>query len=271
MQYSQKLFDDNKKLIYAWFSSMFTRVDVLIYADASRTDLISIAERIETEIERIESFANRFDENSEISRLNRNAFIEEFVMSEELFDILTECQLYSGQVGGLFDITVNSHNDFRGGIEAISLNRENHSIRFLHPDLQLDLSGFIKGYSLRVVRELLKKEHIDNALINAGNSSILALGNHPNGKGWKIRHPDMNTKNDCVLFNECLTTSGNSEQTKWPVVNPHSGKTIVKKQSVSVITPDPAIGEILSTALYIAGNNEKEMILNQFQAREMVW
>lgn len=271
MHYSQKIFDENKKIFYAWFSAMFTRVDIIIFAAASRDDLISIAERIETEIERIESFSNRFDENSELSHINRNAFVEEISVSEELFYILTECVFYNRQTDGFFDITVNSLNDFREGMGAISLIPENHSIKFLHPDIQLDLSGFIKGYSLRAVCALLKNENIDNALINVGNSSILALGNHPYGIGWKIRHPDVETKNDCVLLNECLSTSGNKEQTKWPVVNPHTGETISKKLPVSVITADPAIGEVLSTVLYVAGNNEKETILKQFKAKEMTW
>jgi len=250
---------------------MFTRVDVLICADASRTDLISIAERIEAEIERIESFANRFDDNSELSLINKNAYANEIKVSAELFKIITECQLYNKKTLGYFDITVNSSDDFRLGAESIQLSAEKQTVKFLHPDLQLDLSGFIKGYSLHAVRKFLKKKRIDNALINVGNSSILALGNHPCGNGWKIKHPDINAKNDCVLINECLSTSGNNELTKWPVVNPLSGKAIAEKRAVSVITRDPAIGEVLSTALYIAGHNEKEMILNQFQAREMVW
>lgn len=271
MQYTQTVLSDKRKLFYAWFSAMFTRVDVLIYADDFREDLVDIAEKIENEILRIESFANRFDDKSELSCINSNAYANEYPVSVELFRIITECLLYNSKTGGCFDITINSLNAFRLGIENICLNSKQHSIKFRHSDVKLDLSGFIKGYSLRSVQEILKNECINNALINVGNSSILAIGNHPHGKGWKICPPGLNTTNDCVLFNECLTTSGNVSQTTWPTLNPLTGEIITKSQSVSVVTRDPAIGEALSTALYVVSNNEKEMILNQFDAKEIIW
>jgi len=269
VHYSQKLFDDDKKLLYAWFSAMFTRVDIVISTDRSRDDLIYIAEQINTEIERVEAFANRFDENSEISLINNTAFLNTRTVSEELFNIIDECLLYNKKTLGYFDITINSTNGLKEGIENILLDKENQTIRFLHTDVRLDLSGFIKGYALRAVRDLLHKENINNALINVGNSSILALGNHPYGAGWKIGFPDIKTTNGCVLHDECLTTSGNKEQTKWPVLQPHTGQPIARNQHVSVITHDPAIGEVLSIALYVSDENKKELILKQLNGKSV--
>ncbi|MCX6309316.1 MAG: FAD:protein FMN transferase [Bacteroidia bacterium] len=267
MNYSQKLFDDNKKLLYAWFSVLFTRVDILISADSSRDDLVNIAETIKIEMERVEAFANRFDENSELSLINRNAFSNKMVVSAELVAIIDECFQYNKKTLGYFDITVNSINGFKNGAANVLLDPEKQTIKFLHPDVRLDLSGFIKGYVLRAVRNLLQKENSFNTLINVGNSSILALGNHPCGEGWKVSFPDLKTKNECILFDECLTTSGNKEQTKWPILCPHTGHSIEKKQPVSVITDDPATGEVLSIALYVANEDEKELILNQLKGR----
>lgn len=266
MQYSQKLFGDNKKLLYAWFSAMFTRVDVLISADVTRDDLVFIAEQIKNEIERVEKVTNRFDENSEISQINNTAFVETRMVSAELFAIIDECLLYNQKTLGYFDITVNSVNG-KAGVGAILMNSDNQTIKFMHPDVKLDLSGYIKGYALRAVRNLLEKENIHNALINIGNSSILALGNHPCGNGWKISFPELNTASQCVLHDECLTTSGNKDQTKWAILQPHTGKKIVKNHPISIITDDPATGEVLSIALYIANKNEKELIFKQLKGR----
>lgn len=269
MQYSQQLFDDNKKLLYAWFSSMFTRVDILISADGSRDDLVSVAQKIKTEIERIEIFANRFDENSELSLINRAAFSNTIIVSAELFAIIAECQLYNEKTLGYFDITVNSANGCKDGASKIHLDAEKQIIKLLHPDIRLDLSGFIKGYTLRGIRNLLLNEDIHNALINVGNSSILAMGNHPCGEGWKISFPYEEKINECVLHDECLTTSGNKEQTKWPILHPKTGQPITKKQQVSVITDDPATGEVLSTALYVTTNKEKALILNRLKGKDV--
>lgn len=267
MQYSQKLFDNNKNLLYAWFSAMFTRVDILISADCSRNDLIYIAEKIKNEIDRVEAFANRFDEKSELSFINRNAFVNKIDVSAELFNIIDECLLYNKKTLGYFDITVNSNYGFTDGVANVHLDFEKQTIKFLHPDVMLDLSGFIKGFSLRAVHNLLIKDNIDNALINIGNSSILAMGNHPCGEGWKISSPGIQISNECVLLNECLTTSGNNDQTLWPIVQPYTGKSVVKNQPVSVITNDPATGEVLSTALYAATDEDKNRILKRLKAR----
>lgn len=250
---------------------MFTRIDVLTCVDASRDDLVEIDKKIEHEIGRIESFSNRFDESSELSRINSKAFAEEILVSDELFKIIEECLLYNQKTGGCFDITVNSFNAFRFGIANIRLNTEKKTVRFLHSDVQLDLSGFIKGYSLRSVKEILRNEHIDNALVNVGNSSIMAMGNHPHGNGWKIGSPETHLTNNVLLFNECLTTSGNRNQPKWPIVNPKTGEILAKSESISVVTDDPAVGEVLSTALYVMETNNKELLLKQFDAKKVSW
>lgn len=243
---------------------MFTRVDIAIYDDKDSEELVRIVERVEAEISRIEGFANRFDKNSELSFINENAFNNELTVSSELFEIITECQRYNKQTLGYFDITVNSGNDFRDGAKALFLNKENLSVQFLHPDVRIDLSGFIKGYALRSVMEILINENIENSLINIGNSSVFAKGNHPWGKGWKVSIPD--TKTECVLYDECLTTSGNKEHTKWLVLNPLTGNAPAK-QVVSVITADPAIGEVLSTVAYVAGKETLATILQEFEAK----
>lgn len=243
---------------------------MIFCTNASRTDLKDIALNISNQIAGIEAFANRFDEKSELSKLNANAYKNEVPVSEELFRIIAGCQEYNKQTSGYFDITVNSLNGFRGGAAAVQLNAEKQSIRFLHPDVLLDLSGFIKGYALRAVRLTLEKENINNALISMGNSSVLAIGNHPFGKGWKVGQPEADTNTGCVLYNECLTTSGNKAYTTWPVMDPLSGKAVETKMAVSVITDDPAVGEVLSTALYVAEDDQKAVLLKKFNAKEFL-
>lgn len=244
---------------------------MIFYTEASRTDLNDIAQQISDQITRIETFANRFDENSELSKLNANSYKNEVPVSTELFSIIADCQEYNKQTSGYFDVTVNSLNGYRGGAAAVLLNTEKQTIRFLHPDVLIDLSGFIKGYALRTVRQTLQKSNIKNALINLGNSSVLAMGNHPFGKGWKVSHPEIDTNTGCVLIDECLTTSGNKASTTWPVLNPQSGKSVEAKKAISVITEDPAVGEVLSTALYVTESEEKALILSKFNAREQLW
>lgn len=266
MHFSQKSIN-NKTIFYAWFPAMFTRIDVLLLTDDLSEKLISIAESIEAEIERLELMANRFDENSEISRINSSAFEKKLQISAEMFHIIEECLMYNTKTLGYFDITINSTNSFNKGISNITLDKTDYSIRFLHPDVKLDVSGFIKGYVLRAVQRILSNENIQNALINIGNSSVLAKGNHPHGNGWKVSIANLNKPSECELYNQCLTSSGNTKDTKWPIQQPKTRTKITSNQMLSVITDDPAIGEVLSTALYIANEKEKQIILNQLNGK----
>ena len=263
MQFSHKTLPDGRNFLYAWFSAMFTRIDLIIIKKVSEDELVGVAQRIEAEVLRIEAFANKFNPESELSYINRLAGKQEVHVSEEMLQILAECEIYNQKTLGYFDITAGSETPFLK--EKYFLNIERPGIRFAHANVKLDLSGFIKGYALRKVYEILKNENIPDALVNIGNSSVFAKGNHPFGDGWKIEVPD--TQTECVLHNECLTTSGNRSDTKWPVVVPDSGLPGTKSSAASVITTDGAEGEALSTAIYLAKENEVALILKKFNAR----
>ena len=261
MQHFEKVIGDNK-LLYAWFLAMHTRVDVLLVNENSNDDLLAIATLIQQEIERFDRIANRFDENSELAQLNTSAFNSPVSVSDELFQLIKACLLYHASTLGLFDITIHSSNGFQNGIESIVLDEVAKTIRFAHPDVKLDLSGFVKGYVLRNIRQLLSDTAIYNALINVGNSSVLALGNHPLGKGWVVDTASQSF----VLFNQCLTTSGNTSATKWPILHPTNREFNSVNQQLSVVSDDPALGEVLSKALYVASVEQQELILANFDA-----
>lgn len=263
MQFSHKKLPDGRNFLYAWFSAMFTRIDLIMITNACEHDLEKIAKRVENEVARIETFANKFNPESELSLINRLAALQEVAISDEMMQILQECKNYHQKTLGYFDITAGSETYILH--EKYLLDNEKTTVKFADSNVKLDLSGFIKGYALRKVIEILNNEEITDALINIGNSSVVAKGNHPFGEGWKIQVPD--TRAECVLHNECLTTSGNRQDTKWPVLMPDSGLPGTSSSAASVITADGAEGEALSTAIYLAKENEVALILKKFNAR----
>ena len=106
------------------------------------------------------------------------------------------------------------------------------------------MSGFLKGYALETIRGILNEALIENALINMGNSSILALGNH-----------------DILLHNECLTTSGNDSPSRRHIVSPQNGKLVEGVKQIAVVTTNGSIGEILSTSLFAADSEQRKALL----------
>ncbi len=265
MQFTQQLISGGRMLFYAWFEAMHTRVDMAFVVEATRTDMQQIASEIETEIVKYEKIANRFSPKSELSFVNENAFGKAVSISPELCKILADCRDFNIQTLGYFDITVYSLNGCKNRANAFVVHPENNTVEFTISDVRLDLSGFIKGYALSKAMEISDYKCIDHALINIGNSSIFAKGNHPHGKGWKIRIPA--TGLECTLINECLTTSGNSDATKWPIVNPLNGNIEKRKDPVSVITKNPAVGEVLAKAVFLASDNERRKILENLDGR----
>lgn len=265
VQYTQQNFSTENKLIYAWFEAMYTRIDIVLCTPIHRDDLVEMLTEMEAEVRKYEGIGNRFDPQSEISNVNRFAFESEMTISDELCNLLIECHLHTEKTQGYFDVSIYSNSNFQSNTKAFLINSDSKSIQFSHAGVFLDLSGFLKGYVLGKLIEIADKNEMKDMLINVGNSSIYAKGNHPFGRGWKIKIPE--TDSEIVLHDECLTTSGNTELTKWPIMNPINGEVINNKKAVSVITKLPGQGEVLSKASYLAPPIELNNILKQYKAK----
>ena len=245
-------------LLYAWFLSMHTRVDIILYSQKPERELLLVVNRIYDALYRLEKIANFYDPDSELSFVNRTASISPIVLSEELYSMIDLCLEYNSKTLGYFDITVHSENYTQTTIHSVHLSAEGHSIHFSQPGVSINLSGFLKGYALETIKGILNESMIENALINMGNSSILALGNHPVGSGWKI--------NNILLHNECLTTSGNDSPKRRHIISPRNGKLVEGVKQIAVVTTNGAIGEILSTSLFAADSEQREALLAKFSS-----
>ena len=209
IQHLYKSSHDGHGLLYVWFLSMHTRVDIILCNQKSEEELLQVVNRIYENLCRLEKIANFYDPASELSLVNRTASVSPVVISEELYSMINLCLEYNGKTLGCFDVTIHSEHYNQHTIHSIHLSAKNHSVYFSEPGVTINLSGVLKGYALETIRDILGKAMIEDALINMSNSSILALGNHPIGSGWKI--------NNILLYNECLTTSGNDsyERKQW--------------------------------------------------------
>ena len=253
IQHLYKPSNDCNSLFYAWFLSMHTRVDIILCSRKPEGELLLVVNRIYDALCRLEKMANFYDPASELSILNRTASVSPVVLSEELYSMIDLCLEYNGRTLGCFDITVHSENYNQNTIHSVHLSAGDRSVAFSQPGVTINLSGFLKGYALETIRGILNEALIENALINMGNSSILALGNHPVGSGWKI--------NDILLHNECLTTSGNDSPNRRHIVSPQNGKLVEGVKQIAVVTANGSIGEILSTALFAADSEQTKALM----------
>ena len=245
-------------LLYAWFLSMHTRVDIILCCQKSENELMLVVNSIYDTLRQLERIANYYDPSSELSQVNQRASTAPVMISQSLYRMISLCTEYHKKTLGCFDVTIHSDNYNQDTIHSIHLYPEAQSVFFQQAGTTINLSGFLKGYALDKIREILKVHIIANALINMGNSSVLALGNHPVGTGWKVSFDDQasTTKNhktqSILLNNECLTTSGNNSDDRKHIISPSSGKPLEGVRQVTVVTDDGTTGEILSTSLFVA-------------------
>lgn len=175
------------------------------------------------EIRRIEKLFSKFDETSEIGRLNRG---EKIVLSPETKEVLTLADKVKDISRGAFDVT-------------------------LEKGRKIDLGGVGKGYAVESARRLLRNKGIKSAIIDM-HSSIAVIGN-----GWKvgIRGPqDKEKLLGTVILNDgdALSTSGQYEQ-PGHILDPRTGKPADKCLSVTLIASDAAFADALSTAVFVLG------------------
>jgi thiamine biosynthesis lipoprotein len=250
---------------------------------------VAIATDALDEIDRLESQLSVFRENSEISRINGQAATEAVRVEESLFDLLTLCNKLHRDTEGTFDITsgpltrcwgflkregrVPSIDDIESarlsvGGEKVLLHDETRTIRFLRSGMEVNLGSIGKGYALDRVAASMR-DRVANAVLNAGASSILAIGAGHRDQGWSVglRHPrDKNQRLATLNLRDCaVSTSGSEEQffdhegqRYGHIINPRSGWPARDVTSVSVVARSAAVSDALATAFYIGGRELTE-------------
>ncbi len=239
---------------------MGTRLDA-VFIETDRALCESVWQKTVAELLRLDKMFNRFDIESEIYSVNLRAPTERVVASDELMSVLISCKRYHLLSRGLFDVTLS---DF----DAVDLDTEHQTISFSEKNVSIDFGACAKGYALDKVKQVLVEADIKDALIDFGNSSVLALGHHPFGDCWKISVENPFRTGEIVdeieLRDVALSISGNMPTHLKHIVNPRTHQFIEDKKIVSIIAQNSFEAEILSTALMIANHEEQKKILSHF-------
>ena len=238
---------------------MGTRLDAVMIG---RESLLSeVWKKLIAETGRLHRMLNRFDTASDISHINRQATISPVELNDELWHILTNLKKYHHNTAGYFDVTLHDFN-------KVILDDVHKTAVFAETDISLDLGGYAKGYALEQIRIILLQSGVTQALVNFGNSSVLAVGSHPLGEYWGVGVEDpFRTGRQLKTYelrNQSLSTSGNTAQHTEHIINPLSGKYTPERKLVSVVSSNAVDAEVLSTALMVADENSNSFIKKVF-------
>jgi thiamine biosynthesis lipoprotein len=244
------------------------------------------------EIQRIDNLLSKYNQNSEIARLNKEGRL---AVSRDTAYLLRKAKEFWLKSGGALDITVGpllelwgfTDKDYRVpekkeikkalelvGMEKIVFVESDNVVEFSLPGMQIDLGAIAKGYAIDCAVKKLKENNIKSCLINAGGN-IYCLGNKF-GKPWEIAIQDPREEGDFLdylrLEDQAVATSGDYEQyftkknTRYAhIFNPRTGSPVNSGIiSVTVIAPDALTADALSTSIFVLGKRQGMELAGQF-------
>ena len=242
---------------------MGTRFDIVLSTERE-AEAKQLWQDVVAVLGRLNGMLNRFNPQSELSKINSEALRKSVLLTPEMLQILQLCAVYHSKTFGYFDVTLR---DF----SKIHLDERVSTVCFSE-ETALDLGGFAKGYAMRHIEQMLVDTCFNNAFVDFGNSSITALGHHPHGDCWKVSignpFDNGNVLGEFELRNSSLSTSGNTPFYGRHIVNPLSGNYIEDKKLICVVAPNALDAEILTTTLMVAPDAEKEKIIGNFTVEQ---
>jgi thiamine biosynthesis lipoprotein len=250
----------------------------------------SLHDEIKKELVKVDHSLNPFDENSIISKVNRNEPVELDSFFVDVFNKAMEVSIISE---GKFDVTASPFFNVWGfgfekreevspqtidslkqfvGYQKIKL--ENGKIVKTDPRIQLNTTSLTDGYASDVIGRLLESYGIENYMVEIGGE-VAAKGVNDKQECWRIgidkpiddntgMHQELQTI--VSVCDKCISTSGNYRNyyikngkkyahsidpiTGYPSENEMLGAT--------VIADDCMTADAYSTAFMVAGLKKSE-------------
>jgi thiamine biosynthesis lipoprotein len=280
---------------------MDTYINVKVYGnDADKAnEVLDEVDKIYKEYHELTDRYNEYNNLNNIYYINNNrSDIEKIKIDEKLYSVLDygikwngiSNQLLNINLGNVIDIWKEYRQNKDGiptieelknsgsiNIEDIVLLEDNYILNN-HPNI--DLGAISKGYTTKIVGDYLKEQGFDKFLINAGGNVL--LGEHYHNDVYKIGIEEPNGTGGIYQIlkgkNIAVITSGSYERfyeyegnLYHHIINPKTLMPTNHMKSVTVITSDSALGDILSTILFLMPIQDGQEFIKQFENVEAIW
>ncbi|MBT8036644.1 MAG: FAD:protein FMN transferase [Verrucomicrobiae bacterium] len=213
-------------------------------------------------IDELEEKLSRYFEGGDVYCINHMAAGETLHISEECHQCLLVAMEAAVHTCGLFDPTLGTMiahrksglaGELPQAIGQLTVHPDTPAVTCDAPGRVIDLGGIGKGYTLDQLKETLTGWDIDGALISAGASTHLAIGQ----ASWPI---DLSGDNDTLRINlhdEALSASGTAIQGSH-IVHPDPSREHQEHQPTRIWSrsPSAAHSDAWSTALMLMAPEE---------------
>ncbi len=280
----------NSRLIRVSRPAMGSEFEIYLGGDDSDA-LERIGQAALDRVDWLEAQLSHFQPDSDICSINARAYAEAVPVAPNLFALLLRLRAWSEETEGAFDCTagklVRAWGFFRRGWirgepvappdpeqiarivpqigwRNVELDTDAQTIRFLTPEAELHLGAVGKGYSVQCAADYLRAAGVSCALLHSGQSSIVTIGAPPESEGWPIGVPGTEPEGPPLIVlrlkDAALSTSGGAEQfvesdgVRYShLFDPRTGQPVAGAYAVSILAPDAAQSDALSTACYVQG------------------
>jgi thiamine biosynthesis lipoprotein len=256
-------------------------------------------EQVRAEVARLDGIFSLYRADSEISRLNRDGFLDN--PSWELRDQLDWGRRFSELSDGAFDISVQplwqlyaahfwsgarASDDIEAAARGVAQKLVDYRridigprrIAFGRPGMGVTLNSIGQGFVADRIADMLGEEGFTHVYADLGETRL--IGGHPDGRPWRIGLSDPKNParfaRTLELENTGLAVSGGygtrfEETGRYHhIFDPRTGLSARKMTAIAVTAPSAMIANGLATSLYVAGREQAAKILDHYPGAKAV-
>ena len=257
------------------FYYMDTMINVKLYTTRKKAD--TLFKQIDNTYKKYQDMTNVYNENSELYKINNSKLeADKIKISEDLYDILN-ISLEHAKVNNKFNINMHSiievWKKYRDKGKDIPTSKELEDAKeninsftlyntkeISNTNPSIDLGAVAKGYATKKVAELLKENDIKSYIINAGGNVVVGEAYNKDYFTVGVENPtdtsSLYTK--IKVNNKSVVTSGGylrfyeyNGKKYHHIIDPDTLYPANNMLSVTVVTEDSALADILSTSLFL--------------------
>lgn len=247
---------------------------------AARTEALDEAFAALAEVDRLMS---HYRDDSELTRVNREAAAQPVPVSPPLFSVLTAAQDVSRASRGAFDVTVGPLMKLWGFFQkqphvpsaaelaavrplvdytAVNLDPAAHTVRFARPGMELDLGGIAKGFAVELAGGVLKRRGVSGFIDAGGNQYFVGT---PVGKPrWQVGIEDPDRRGALLgvlkVDGGAVATSSSAGNffevggTRYGhLLDPRTLRPSTRVHGVTVVGHDATLADALTKAVFLLG------------------
>ncbi len=298
---------DAQKQYTATFLELFDTVTTIKGSADSEQDFEAVAKDIHDRLEhyhRLFDIYNEYDGMNNLKTVNDKAALSPVAVDAAIIELLEAAKSYYTESGGKFNPAMGSvlslwHTAREDGInnpqnaylpdmgalqsaaqhmspDSIILDKENSTVFFTDAALKLDVGAVAKGWAVQKVCQ-----NAPTGLLISVGGNVYATGpKTPEGTPWSVGITNPFGKSEYLhllnITHGSVVTSGSYQRTYsvgdkayHHIIDPDTLYPEDKWVSVSVVTDDSGVADMLSTALFLLDREEGQRLLDRYGAHAM--